>query len=111
MSVMAMLRQWSRSNHSSTIESPFRCSRLAAMYLRFVTTRIDQDSPKPQGVLVASYALLDSGALTRDEWRQVRDIPNWFNANLPHPPKNFTAGRAIFWFKSSARKASGRFGN
>jgi hypothetical protein len=75
------------------------------MYLRFVTIRIDEDSRKPQGVLVASYVLLDSGDLTRDEWRQVRDILNWFNAHLPHPPKNFTAGRAIFWFKSSAQES------
>ena len=72
------------------------------MYLRFVTTRIDEDSHRPQGVLVASYALLDSGDLTRDEWKHVRGILDWFNDNLPHPPKNFTAGRAIFWFKSSA---------
>ena len=75
------------------------------MYLRFVTTRIDEDSHKPQGVLVASYALLDSGDLTRDEWQRVRDILDWFNANLPHPPKNFTTGRAIFWFKTSAEKS------
>jgi hypothetical protein len=60
------------------------------MYLRFVTTRIDEDSHKPQGVFVASYALLDSGDLTRDEWKRVRDILDWFNDNLPHPPKNFT---------------------
>jgi hypothetical protein len=75
------------------------------MYLRFVTTRIDEDSHKPQGVLVASYALLDSGYLTGDEWKRVRDILDWFNAHLPHPPKSFTAGRAIFWFKSSAEES------
>jgi len=75
------------------------------MYLRFVTTRVDEDSHKPQGVFVASYALLDSGDLARDEWKHVREILDWFNDNLPHPPKNFTAGRAIFWFKSSAEKS------
>jgi len=73
------------------------------MYLRFVTTRVDEDSHKPQGVLVASYALLDSGDLTRDEWKHVRGILDWFNENLPHPPKHFKTGRAIFWFKSSAK--------
>jgi len=54
---------------------------------------------------VATYALLDSGDLARDEWKRVRDILDWFNANLPHPPKNFTTGRAIFWFKSSAQES------
>jgi hypothetical protein len=78
------------------------------MYLRFVTTRIDSDSHKPKGVFVASYELLDSGSLTRDEWKQVREILDWFNAHLPHPPKNFTTGRAIFWFKSSAEESIGK---
>ena len=66
------------------------------MYLRFVTTGIDEDSHKKQGVFVASYALLDSGELSRDEWKVVRETLDWFNANLPHPPKKFTASRAIF---------------
>jgi hypothetical protein len=72
------------------------------MFLRFVTTRIDEDSRKPQGVFVASYALLDSGDLNSDERKQVREIQIWFNQYLPPPPKKFSAGRAIFWFKSSA---------
>jgi hypothetical protein len=75
------------------------------MYLRFATTRIDEDSRKPQGVFVASYLLLDSGELTNDEWKRVREILDWFNKHLPHPPKSFLAGRAIFWFKSSAKES------
>jgi hypothetical protein len=73
------------------------------MYLRFVTTRIDRYSHRPQGVLVASHSLLDSGALTLEEWTRLREILNWFNAHLPHPPRSFDADRAIFWFKSSAK--------
>ena len=75
------------------------------MYLRFVTTRIDKDSHKPEGVFAASYKLLDSGDLTKDEWQHIREILNWFNANLPTPPKHFDADRAIFWFKSSAEES------
>jgi hypothetical protein len=75
------------------------------MHLRFVTTRIDEDSHKPQGLFVASYALLNSGDLTQDEWKQAREILIWFNKNLPHPPKRFVAGRAIFWFRSSAEES------
>jgi hypothetical protein len=78
------------------------------MYLRFVTTQVDEDSHKPQGVFVASYSLLDSGDLTRDEWKLVRTILDWFNENLPHPPKSYTTGRAIFWFKSSAEDSISR---
>ncbi len=74
------------------------------MYPRFVTARIHKDSHKQQGVFAAAYALLDSGELTRDEWNHVREMLNWFNANLASPPKNFKSPRAIFWFKSSAQE-------
>jgi hypothetical protein len=72
------------------------------MFLRFVTTRIDEDSHRPEGVLVASYSLSDSGTLSSDEWKRLREILDWFNVHLPHPPKSFVAGRAIFWSKSTA---------
>jgi hypothetical protein len=75
------------------------------MYLRFVTTRIDKASHRQQGVFAASYALLDSGNLTREESDHVRQIQIWFNTNLPTPPKTFDAHRAIFWFKSSAEES------
>jgi hypothetical protein len=75
----------------------------AAMYLRFVTTRIDIGSHEPQGVFAASYALLDSGELTTDEWKHIRGMLIWFNVNLPSPPKKFGSRRAIFWFKSRAK--------
>ena len=74
------------------------------MYLRFVTIRIDRNSNKPQGVFAASYALLDSGHLSREEWEHLRGMIIWFNANLPTPPKKFDSRRAIFWFKSSAQE-------
>jgi hypothetical protein len=78
------------------------------MYLRFVTTRIHKDSHKPQGVFAASYALLDSGDLTKDERDQLRQMTIWFNVNLPTPPKHFDASRAIFWFKSTAKENIGK---
>jgi hypothetical protein len=71
------------------------------MYLRFVTVRVHKDSPEPAGVFAAAYALLDSGDLTRDEWKVLREMLNWFNANLKSPPKTFDGRRAIFWFKCS----------
>lgn len=78
------------------------------MYLRFVTTRIDENSHKPQGVFVAAYSLLDSGDLTADEWNRMHEILNWFSKHLPHPPGDFNICRAIFWFKSSARDSIGQ---
>jgi hypothetical protein len=73
------------------------------MFIRLVTTRTDEDSHQPQGVFVAAYSLLRSDDLGSDEWKRVREVLDWFNEHLPHPPDNFTTGRAIFWFKASAK--------
>ncbi len=73
------------------------------MYMRFVTTFINRDSHRTEGVFSAAYSLLDSGTLNNDEWAQVREILIWFNKNLPTPPEEFSANRAVFWFKSSAK--------
>jgi len=75
------------------------------MYLRFTTTSIDEDSRKPRGLFTEAYELLDSGELASEEWKQLRALLDWFNANLPHPPKKFIASRAIFWFRSSAHES------
>jgi hypothetical protein len=83
----------------------FCSQKVVQMFLRFVTTRIDDDSHKPQGVFTAAYKLLDSGDLTSEEWDLLRGILDWFNEHLPHPPKNFVKGRAIFRFKSSAQES------
>jgi hypothetical protein len=80
-------------------------SIMCAVFLRFVTTRMDGDSHRSQGVMVPSYLLLDSGSLTSDEWKRLREILDWFNIHLPHPPKSFVTGRAIFWFKSTATES------
>src|SRR6185312_3288514 len=62
------------------------------------------DSHKPQCVFAASYVLLDSGDLTKDERNQLREMTIWFNVNLPTPPKRFDSRRAVFWFKSIANE-------
>jgi len=74
------------------------------MFLRFSVTQIDEDSNRPQGVFVAAYSLLDSGDLDPVEWKRLRELLDWFNENLPHPPDSFYASRAIFWFKSNAHE-------
>ena len=76
--------------------------------MRFVIAQIDKNSRKAQGLFVAAYSLLDSGTLKGDEWKRVRGILDWFNKNLPHPPDDFATGRAIFWFKSSAKECIGQ---
>jgi len=78
------------------------------MFLRFAITQIDEDSRKPKGVFAAAYALLDSCELEVEESKRLRGLLDWFNENLPEPPENFYASRAIFWFKSSAHESVSR---
>ncbi len=74
------------------------------MFMRFVITQIGEDSRQPQGVFTAAYALLGSGELASEEWKQLREVMIWFNKNLPTPHDSFDRKRAIFWFKSSAEE-------
>jgi hypothetical protein len=73
--------------------------------MRFVTTRTHKKSHKAEGVFAAAYSLLESDILNSDEWKDLREI---LIKNLPPPPKNFSANRAIFWFKSDAKESIGR---
>jgi hypothetical protein len=72
------------------------------MYLRFVSTVIDEDSKKPRGLFAEAYELLNSGYLTQDEWKKLRAELDWFNEHLPPPPKQFKSSRAVFWFREEA---------
>jgi len=74
------------------------------MFLRFAVTQIDEDSRRPQGVIAAAYVLLDSNELNPEESKELRQLLEWFDNNLPSPPENFYASRAIFWFKRSAHE-------
>lgn len=81
------------------------------MFLRFAVTQIDEDSHKPQGIFVAAHDLKDSCELTQEESKQLRELLDWFSENLPNPPEDFYASRAIFWFKSSAHETITAFGS
>ena len=78
------------------------------MYLRFTTTIIDEDSGKPEGGFAAAHRLRDSGTLDSAEDARLRELLVWFNKNLPPPPDNFDARRAVFWFKSTSLECISR---
>jgi hypothetical protein len=78
------------------------------MFLRFAVKQIDEDSRRPQGVFAAAYDLLDSCRLAQEESSQTRDLLKWFEDNLPIPPDEYDAKRAIFWFKASSHESIDR---
>jgi hypothetical protein len=59
----------------------------------------------PEGVFRATLSLLGSEDLQPAERQTLREILDWFNANLLHPPDSFSKDRAIFWFKSEAHES------
>lgn len=74
------------------------------MYLRFVITQIDEDSHQPQGLFIASDALLKSAELDADERKRLQEVLIWFNKNLPTPNKPYITGNVMFWFKTAAQE-------
>lgn len=72
------------------------------MYLRFTTSKMDEDSKRPRGIFVGAYELLESGDLSSAECKHLREILDRHKANLPLPLESFEASRAIFWFRSRA---------
>ena len=78
------------------------------MFLRFAVKQIDEASRRPQGVFAAAYDLLDSCQLAQEESSQLRNLLTWFEDNLPSPPDEYYAGRAIFWFKASSHESIDR---
>ena len=55
-----------------------RRSEGAAVYLRLVITRRDEDSSRKQGVFTPAYALLDGRTLPEAEHERLADLVAWF---------------------------------
>jgi len=75
-----------------------------AMYLRFVITKIDEDSHQPQGLFRAAHALIESAEIDAEEKKRLQEILIWFNRNLPAPDKPYITGNVTFWFKTVAQE-------
>ena len=79
------------------------------MYLRFVCSRVDEDSHRRLGVFQAAFHLLESDVVIEGEDRAaVRRVLDWFNENLVKPErlsrsrKVNAAPKAISWYRETA---------
>ncbi len=55
---------------------------------------------------MAAHGLLNSGELSDAEAADLRNLLDWFNANMPcpsHAQRRVLSHRAIFWFRPSAQ--------
>jgi hypothetical protein len=77
-------------------------------YVRFVTTRIDKDSGRRQGIFQAASDLVDLNELNDDERRELQILRKWFSEHLQEPDRFSRSSKsnaspvAISWFKASA---------
>jgi hypothetical protein len=79
------------------------------MFLRFVPSDLDEESPQELGVFHAARNLRDSGLLSQHDEEILHEIRGWLNDNSSKPAK-FTNAKplhyrknGISWFKTSAK--------
>lgn len=76
------------------------------MFIRFVTFRIDPNSRCAEGIFTASHWLAEEGWLSDYEQSHLQELLDWFGQHLAEPSifsRAADPGRAICWFKPSAR--------
>jgi hypothetical protein len=77
-------------------------------YLRFVTTIVNRESGRREGLFQAARDLADSNTLSGKDLKELRILQCWFGDNLKVPNRfarsrrSRAASRAISWYKSSA---------
>lgn len=78
------------------------------MFLRFIVHEIDEDSGRRQGLFQRLVDIRERDELYGYELDRVKEIHEWFNANLKKPStfsrssKPHALNKAISWFKDSA---------
>ena len=82
------------------------------MFVRFVTSQLDEDSHQEIGVFQAVFNLRDASLLSEEEAVHLEELRTWFNRNLEKPSR-FTNAKpphyrkrqnGISWFKDSAKE-------
>ena len=78
------------------------------MFIRFVIAGMDADSGRRQGLFQAADELRASGAMTPGDEQRLKQVEEWFEANLA-VPKRFAISakprrkaQAISWFRDTA---------
>jgi len=79
------------------------------MFIRFVSSEVDEDSHVSAGLFMATFELMDHPVLPYEDYWALRTQMDWFNEYLKAPTHYrlrgaWRAARAICWFKSSAHE-------
>ena len=78
------------------------------MFIRFVSGEIDEDSRVSAGLFCAAFELRWADDLPPYEIDLLAELREWFDRHLKSPtedlPRDFDYGRAVCWFKPTARE-------
>jgi hypothetical protein len=79
------------------------------MFMRFVSSEIDQDSYVSAGLFCAAFKLLDEMVLSDYEYAAMADLMDWFDEHLRGPfqyrlRSRWRARRSICWFRCTAHE-------
>ena len=78
------------------------------MFIRFLSSEIDERSQVAAGLFIAASKLRWTDALPDYEFDALSELKNWFNIHLEsafdHLPRDNRYERAVCWFKSTAHE-------
>ncbi|SRR6266404_752559 len=78
------------------------------MFMRFVSSEVDEDSHVSAGLFCAASQLRSADAVPEYEFDALTELREWFNVHLESPfdhlPRTGRYERAICWFKPTARE-------
>ena len=79
------------------------------MFIRLVSSEVNEDSHVSAGLFCAAFKLLDEMVLSDHEYDAVADLMGWFSVNLRGPfeyrlRSRWRAPRSICWFRYTAHE-------
>jgi|KBSSwiStaDraftv2_1062776.scaffolds.fasta_scaffold151077_3 hypothetical protein len=79
------------------------------MFIRFISSEIDEDSHVSAGLFCAAYKLIEEAWLPEYEYYALREPMNWFNKYLKNPYRYRLkaprlASQSLCWFRSDAKE-------
>lgn len=74
--------------------------------IRLALLEVDEDSRTSAGVLTSAYRVMRDDDTTEQDRRALRELLDWFEANLPVPPALSYEGteRALSWYYPTAKE-------
>ena len=106
---MRLIEHLSQKGTSIVMRRKERVVNGELMFIRFVSSEIDEHSHVSAGLFCAAFKLIDEMVLSDHEYAAVADLMAWFRVNLRGPfeyrlRSRWRAPRSICWFRCTAHE-------